>query len=153
LGLLETEVVDLQPGDLTGLPAANDRLGDLVGVDADLSPSVGGPGTQLRREVGHKHQLIRQALGVAGEQRIDQVAGRLWNTWVQQRSRDDHQDGAGLGLANRSWRQQQAEVAVGHPARLQRLAERAGAELVHFRLPPSSRWMLAGSGYPARREC
>jgi hypothetical protein len=38
--------------------------------------------------------------------------------------------------------QQQAEIAVGDPARLQDLAERVGAELVHFRLPPFSRWTL-----------
>jgi hypothetical protein len=43
-GLLEAEIVDLQPSDLTGLPAADDRLGDVVGVDADLGPGVGGRG-------------------------------------------------------------------------------------------------------------
>jgi hypothetical protein len=39
-GLLEAEVVGLQSGNLAVLPAANDRLGDLVGVDADLRPGV-----------------------------------------------------------------------------------------------------------------
>jgi hypothetical protein len=43
-GLLEAEIVDLQPSDLTGLSAADDRLGDVVGVDADLGPGVGGRG-------------------------------------------------------------------------------------------------------------
>ena len=56
-GLLEAEVVDLQPGDLAVLSAADDRLGDLLGVDADLRPGVLGPGTELHREVGHKHRL------------------------------------------------------------------------------------------------
>jgi hypothetical protein len=41
-GLLEAEVVNLQPADLAVLPAADDRLGDLVGVDADLGPGVLG---------------------------------------------------------------------------------------------------------------
>jgi hypothetical protein len=50
--LLEAEVVNLEPGDLPGVPAANDRLGDLVGVDAELGPGVVGPGTQLQHEVG-----------------------------------------------------------------------------------------------------
>jgi hypothetical protein len=45
-GLLEAEVVNLQPGHLAVLPAADDRLGDLVGVDADLGPGVLGPGAQ-----------------------------------------------------------------------------------------------------------
>jgi hypothetical protein len=52
-GPLEAEVVNLEPGDLPGLPAANDRLGDLVGVDAELGPSVVGPGAQLPGQVGH----------------------------------------------------------------------------------------------------
>ena len=43
-GLLEAQVVDLQPGDFAVLPTADDRLGDLLGVDADLGPGVGGPG-------------------------------------------------------------------------------------------------------------
>src|SRR5215211_4059511 len=42
--LLEAEVVNLEPGDLPVLPAADDRLGDLLGVDADLGPGVLGPG-------------------------------------------------------------------------------------------------------------
>jgi hypothetical protein len=83
---------------------------------------------------------------VAGEQRIDQAAGRLGNIWVQQRGRGDDQDRAGLGLAGGSWRQEQAEVAVGDPAGRQRLAERVGAELIHCYIPPSSP-MLVGAGY------
>jgi hypothetical protein len=43
-GLLEAEVVELQPGDLAVLPTADGRLGDLLGVDADLGPGIGGPG-------------------------------------------------------------------------------------------------------------
>ena len=41
-GLLEAEVVNLEPGDLPGPPAANDRLGDLFGVGAELGPGVLG---------------------------------------------------------------------------------------------------------------
>src|SRR4029450_6589409 len=66
--LLEAEIVDLQPGDLAVLPAADDRLGDLVGVDAELGPGVVGPDAQLPGQIGHKHQLTSLPLGVAGEQ-------------------------------------------------------------------------------------
>jgi hypothetical protein len=59
---------------------------------------------------------------VAGEQLVDQAAGRLGNPRVQQRGWGDDQDGAGLGLAGGSWWQQQAEVAVGDPAGLQDFA-------------------------------
>ena len=45
---------------------------------------------------------------------------------MQQSGRGDDQDGSGLGFAGGSWRQQEAEVAVGDPARLQDLAERVG---------------------------
>jgi hypothetical protein len=41
-GLLEAEVVELQSGHFAVAPAADDRLGDLVGVDADLGPGVLG---------------------------------------------------------------------------------------------------------------
>jgi hypothetical protein len=41
-GLLEAQVGDLQPADLTIPPAADDRLGDLTGVDAELGPGVVG---------------------------------------------------------------------------------------------------------------
>jgi hypothetical protein len=61
---------------------------------------------------------------VAGEQLIDQAAGRLGNLRVEQGAGTDDQDGAGLGLVGGSGRQQQAEVTVGDPARLQGLAER-----------------------------
>jgi hypothetical protein len=44
-GLLQAEVVDLQSGHLAVPPAADDRVGDLVGVDPELSPTVLGPGT------------------------------------------------------------------------------------------------------------
>jgi hypothetical protein len=150
-GLLQAEVVDLQPGDLVVLPAANDRLGDLLRVDTDLRPGVGGPGAQLTGEVGHKHQLAGLAFGVAGEQLVDQAAGRLGDQRVQQRAGADDQDRAGLGLASGRWGQQQAEVIVGDPARFQDLAERLGAELVHSLLPPSLAMDAAGSGYPAAR--
>ena len=76
-GLLEAEIVDLQPGDLAVLPAADDCLGDLVGVHADRRSGVLGPGAQLHREVGDKHQLTGLAFGVPGEQLVDQAAGRL----------------------------------------------------------------------------
>jgi hypothetical protein len=41
-GLLKAEIVNLQAADLAIPPAADDRLGDLVGVDADLGPGVVG---------------------------------------------------------------------------------------------------------------
>jgi hypothetical protein len=56
-GLLQAEVVDLQPSDLAVLPAADDRLGDLFGVDADLRPGVQGPSARLTGEIGHEHRL------------------------------------------------------------------------------------------------
>jgi hypothetical protein len=138
-GLLQAEVVDLQPADLAVPPAVDDRLGDLVGLHADRRPDVGGPGAQLYREVGHKHQLTRLAFGVAGEQLIDQAAGRLGDTGVQQRWRGDDQDGAGLGFAGGRWGQEQAEVAVAYSARLEEFAEGVGAKLVHL---GSCRWTL-----------
>jgi hypothetical protein len=82
-----------------------------------------------------------------GQLQRRQAAGRLGNIWVQQRGRgDDDQHRAGLGLACGSWRQEQAEVTVGDPAGLQRLAERVRAELVSAHIPPSSP-MLVGAGY------
>jgi hypothetical protein len=48
-GLLEAEVVDLQPAHLAVLPAADDRLGDLLGVDADLGPGCRGARRAARR--------------------------------------------------------------------------------------------------------
>src|SRR5215211_7640769 len=101
-GLLEAEVVDLQPGHLAVLPAADDRLGDLVGDDAELGPGVLGPGAQLTGEVGHKHQLAGLAFWVAGEQPVDQAASRLGNTRVQQPSWGDDQHCADLKLAGGS---------------------------------------------------
>jgi hypothetical protein len=73
---------------------------------------------------------------MAGEQLIEQAASGLGNPRVQQRSRGDDQDCAGLWLASGSWRQEQAEVDIGDPTRLEDLAERIGAELVHCPLPP-----------------
>jgi hypothetical protein len=102
-GLLKTKIVDLQPGDLAGLPAADHRLGDLVGVDADLGPGALGPGAQLNGQVGDKHQLTGLSFGVAGEQLVDQAAGRLGDSGVQQSGRGDDQDGAGLGFASGRW--------------------------------------------------
>ena len=67
-GLFEVEVVELQPGHLAVLPAANDRLGDLIRIDAELGPGVGGPGAQLYGQVGHEHQLMGCPVGVAGHQ-------------------------------------------------------------------------------------
>jgi hypothetical protein len=130
-GLLKVEVVDLEPADLAFLPAADDRLYDLGRVDAEFGPGVVGPGAQLPGQVGHEYQLAGLSFGVAGEQLIDQAPVGLGNPGVQQGGWGDDQDGAGLGFAGGSWRQQQAEVAVGDPARLQHLAERVRAELVH----------------------
>jgi hypothetical protein len=45
--LLEANVVNLEPGNVPVPPAVNDRLGDLDGVDAELSPGVFKPGAQL----------------------------------------------------------------------------------------------------------
>jgi hypothetical protein len=75
---------------------------------------------------------------VAGEQLVDQAAGRLGNSGVQQAARANDQDGAGLGFAGGRW-QQQAEVAVVDPARLKELAEGVGAKLVHL---GSCQWTL-----------
>jgi hypothetical protein len=86
-GLLKVEVVDLEPADLAVLPAADDRLGDLVGIDAELGPGVVRPGAQLPGQIGHKHQLAGFAFGVAGDQRIDQAAGRLGHPGMQQGGR------------------------------------------------------------------
>ena len=52
------------------------------------------------------------------------------------------------GSAGGSWGQQQAEVAVGDPARLQELPERIRAKLSTARPPPSLASMLGESGYP-----
>jgi hypothetical protein len=98
-GLLEAEVVDLQPGDLAVSPAADDRLGDLLRVDAKLRPGVLGPGAQLHRQVSQEDQLTWLAFWVAGEQLIDQAAGRLGNPRMQHRGRPNDQDRAGLGSA------------------------------------------------------
>jgi hypothetical protein len=67
---------------------------------------------------------------------------------MQQRGRADDQNSAGLGFADGSWRQQQAEVAVADPAGLQDFAERVRAELVHC--PPLAflTGILGESGYP-----
>src|SRR4029453_13024498 len=54
-GLLKAEIVNLEPADLAVLPAANDRLGDLVRIHAELGPGVVGPGAQLPGQIGHKH--------------------------------------------------------------------------------------------------
>jgi hypothetical protein len=70
---------------------------------------------------------------------------------MQQRRGADDQDGASLGFAGESWRQQQAEIAVGDPAGLQDLAERVRAELVHCPPPAFLAMDAAGSGYPARK--
>src|SRR4029453_6552330 len=71
-GLLEAEVVDLQPAHLAVAPAADDRLGDLVGIHTDLGPCAVGPGAQLPGQVGDEYQLTGFAFGVAGEQLVNQ---------------------------------------------------------------------------------
>jgi hypothetical protein len=99
-------------------------------------PGVLGPGAQRAGEIGQKYQLPGFPFGVAGEQLVDETAGRLGNPRMQQRGRGDDQDCAGLGFASGSWRQQQAEVAIRHPAGPQDLAEGVRAELVHC--PPAT---------------
>jgi hypothetical protein len=116
-GLLEAEVVrvaarsDRQPAS-TGSPRGRPRRGP-----GRAWPRCGGARRAAPGQVGHEHQLTGLAFGVAGEQRIDQAAGRLGNPRVQQRGRADDQDGAGLQLASGGWWEQQAEVPVGDPAR------------------------------------
>jgi hypothetical protein len=63
--LLQAEVVNLEPGDLPGVPAADDRLGDLVGIHAELGPAVVGPGAQLPGQIGYERQLASLPLWVA----------------------------------------------------------------------------------------
>jgi hypothetical protein len=64
-----------------------------------------------------------------------------------QRGRGDDQHGAGLKLAGgRRW-EEQAEVAVGDPARLQDLAVGVGAELCYWLPLAAGGWM----GYRATR--
>ena len=82
-------------------------------------------------KVNQKYHLARHSFGVPGEHLVHQAVGRLGYPRVHQSGWDDDQDGARLGLVSRALRQQQAEVAVGDPARLQDLAERVRAELVH----------------------
>jgi hypothetical protein len=48
------------------LPAGDDRLGDLIGINAELGPGVVGPGAQLPSEVGQEHQVMGLAFGVTG---------------------------------------------------------------------------------------
>jgi hypothetical protein len=60
---------------------------------------------------------------------------------VQQRGGGDHQHASGLGVVD-GWVEQQAEVAVRHPAGLQDLAVRVCAELRHR--PRSCYWWMGG---------
>src|SRR5215218_2885461 len=151
-GLLEAQVVELQSGNFAVLPAADDRLGDLVRIHAEFGPGVLGPSAQLTGQVGHKYQLASLPFGVAGDQRIHQASLGLGNSRMQQGGRGDDQDGAGLGFASGSWRQQEAEVAVGDPARLQHLTERVRAELVHSPPPVVLAMDARGPGYPAHKD-
>jgi hypothetical protein len=66
-GLLQAEIVDLQPADLAVAPVTNDRLGDLLGIDVELRLGVLGPGAQLTGQVGHEHQLTGLTFQVASE--------------------------------------------------------------------------------------
>jgi hypothetical protein len=141
-GLVEVELVELQAAEVAIPPAADDCLGDHRWVDIQRGPGAVGPGAQLAGEVGQERKLAELPVGMAGDQLVEQAAGRLGDAGVEQRGRGDNQDAAGLGLAGRGWGQQQAEVAVGNPAGLQGLAERVGAELVHLpsRLPNECSW-------------
>jgi hypothetical protein len=57
-GLLEAEVVNLEPGHVAVLPAADHRLGDLVGVDAELGLAIVGPGAQFTGEIGRRVSFV-----------------------------------------------------------------------------------------------
>jgi hypothetical protein len=98
--------------------------------------------TKAQQELG----LISSARGMRPDEIAERPAG---NSRVQQGGRGEDQDGAGLGFADGSWRQQQAEVAVADPARLQDLPERIRAKLVHR---PTPAFLHGCSGNQATRS-
>lgn len=120
-GLLERHALERQALDLAGPPARDHRAGDCGWVDADRRPGALGPGAQLAGQVGQEQQLVGLPVGMAGEQLIHRAAGRLGDRRVEERGRADHQHAAGLGLPRRRWWEQQPEVAVPDPARVEDL--------------------------------
>ena len=66
-GLLKAEIVDLEPGDLAVLPAADNRLGDLVRVDTDLGPGVLGQArsSQVRSATNSSYPASRSGWPVS----------------------------------------------------------------------------------------
>ena len=135
--------------------------GGCLGVEAEPGPGAGGPGAQLDREVGEKHQLVGCPVGVAGHQLIQDRAVRLGDLMVQQRGGGDHQHTGPVVIAGRV--KAQAEVAVRHPAGLHHFAVRVTAELLHWprflgwwggwgtRLPGRPAAVLAGALPPRPR--
>jgi hypothetical protein len=93
-------------------------------------------------------QLVGRPVGVAGHQLVQQGAAWLGDAGVQQRGRRHHQHPAGALVAG--WVQQQAEVAVRHPAGLQDLAVGIGAELCHWPAPAAG-WVGHQATRPTRR--
>jgi hypothetical protein len=121
-GLLEAEVVRLQPSDLTGLPAADDAWAMWSGSTPILAQESVGEARSSPVRSATNTSSPALSLRVADEQLVDQAAGRLRDPRVQQGVRGDDHRAAGLGLAGGSGRREQAQVAVGDPAGLQRLA-------------------------------
>ena len=72
-GLLEGEVVELQPGDLAVPPTADDRLGDLLGVDADPGPGVELVGAD---HLDHPQGYIGRVVKNGQCQLLQQIWGR-----------------------------------------------------------------------------
>jgi hypothetical protein len=76
----------------------------------------------------------------------------LGNSRMQQRGRGDDQDGAGLGFTSGSWRQLQAEVAVGDPARLSTSPSACGPSWSTARLLGCRDGRSRGAAYPAHTD-
>ena len=118
-GLLEAEVVRLQPSDLTDYASTGRMWSGSTPILAQ--ESVGEARSSPVRSATNTSSPAL-SLRVADEQLVDQAAGRLRDPRVQQGVRGDDHRAAGLGLAGGSGRREQAQVAVGDPAGLQRLA-------------------------------
>jgi hypothetical protein len=117
------------PLDLTAMPGGENRASGGLPVNGRAGPDVRRPGAQLASKVHHEHQVLRLAVGVAGQQLVQHGAVRLRHDRMQERGRGDHQHPGTLSVLGRV--EQQAEVAVRHPAGLQDLAVDVGAELIH----------------------
>jgi hypothetical protein len=92
-------------------------------------------------------QLVGRPVGVAGHKLVQQGAVWLGDAGVPQRVRRHHQHPAGMLVAG--WVQQQAEVAVRHPAGHKDLAVGIGAELCHW--PAPAGWVGHQATRPTRR--